>query len=192
LRVEIDGYNLGDSLDDVTIKVAGQLCTSVVHTSAHRVSCLIVLTEPNLLYATLGNDRARVPPYVSSISEQSSEDELSISIVPYSVTDVELITAGGRTQGVNAKPLTTVRSGSGRPTMSHIVLRMLPFEPYTITLATHREETAGGAVSLVQTLYWSNTAYGAHSIQRSRLDGSQVETVVSNVSSYPYLRTVLF
>lgn len=182
VQVEIDGYNLGATLTDVSVTVGGQTCTSVVHVSPHRITCLVVLKEPNVLYAAVGSSRARVPPYVSSVSDLSSEAELATSIVPFTVSDVALQTTGGRTQGVNPLPLATARSGSGRPVMSHIVLTVLPFEPYTIAIAAHNETTSGSSrVSKKQTLYWSNVATGAQSIQRSRLDGSQVETVVTNV-----------
>lgn len=185
LSVEIDGYNLGASLSDVTITVGGHLCTSVVHVSPQRITCMIVLTEPSLLYRTLGSQRTRTPPYVSTISELTNEADLAISIVPFSPTDVQLTTPAGTTTGVMAKPLTVVRSGSGRPTMSHIVLTVLPFAPQTLTVVTHNvTDTVSKAVSQVQTLYWSNVAYGAYTIQRSRIDGSQVETVVTNVSVF--------
>jgi hypothetical protein len=107
---------------------------------------------------------------------------VAASIVPYTVQQVQLTTPGGRTTGVSLLPLTVVRSGSGRPVMSHIALTLLPFAPYTVSVVAHNQLRADGSVTEEKTLYWSNVAYGAYSIQRSRLDGSQVETVVSNVS----------
>ena len=154
--------------------MADRPCTSVRHSSAERVSCTLVLTDPNIHYRTLGNQRSA--DYISSISDLSTETELTQSIVPFSITQVALTTPGGIAKGIQTKPLTVVRSGSGRPTMAHITLTLQPFAPYDVTVVRH-------PVSQEQTLYWSNIAYEAHNIQRSRIDGTQVETVVSNVST---------
>jgi hypothetical protein len=123
--------------------------------------------------------------YTTRITELTSETDLLSSIVPFSIGDVEIATIGGRTSGVSAKPLTTVRSESGRPTLSHIELALLPFSPYTIAVATHQPSvgTSTSTTAKMRTLYWANTAYGANCIQRSNIDGSQVETVINNVSN---------
>jgi len=141
---------------------------------------MIVLREVNTLYSTINNVNGT---YVRSITEKSTATELLASVVPYTVDQVVFTTVGGSTSGVHNTPLTVVRSGSGRPVMSHIRLTVEPFAPYTLTVASHRVESSEStSVSYEKTLYWSNVAYGAYSIQRSRMDGAQVETVVNNVS----------
>lgn len=176
LSVEISGFNLGATASELrSVKVGDQTCTSVIHISAQQVRCLITLREPSLLYTTLQDGRTPGSSVVTSISETSTPQQLSASRVPFTLDQVELTTVGGRTSGISTKPLTTVRSGSGRPTMAHITLSLLPFSPLAITVATQGQE---------KTLYWSNVAYGARSIQRSRIDGTQIETVVSNVRTW--------
>lgn len=155
----------------------------MIHVSPQSVKCTIVLRTGSVLYSTINN---RNGSHVSSVSERSTPAELSASVVPYTVDQVVYTTVGGSTSGISAVPLAVVRSGSGRPTMTHIRLTLEPFSPYTLTVVTHRVDnisTSGNSgVSYEKTLYWSNVAYGAHSIQRSRMDGTQVETVVNNVS----------
>lgn len=175
LSVEIDGFNLGESIADLrAIKVGEETCTSVIHMSSERIRCLIILREPSLLYGSIHDGRSK--DVVTSISDASTPAQLAASAIPYRLDQVELTTVGGKTAGISTKPLTTVRSGSGRPTMSHITLSLLPFSPLAITVASHGKH---------QTLYWSNVAYGARCIQRSRMDGTQIETVVSNVRIFP-------
>ena len=190
VSVTIQGFNLGTTLRDIkSITVAGQVCTSIIHASPESVTCMIVLREVNLLYSTINNVNGT---YVRSVTERSTPAELQASVVPYTVEQVVFTTVGGSTTGVSNVPLTVVRSGSGRPVMSSIRLTVEPFAPYTLTVATHRVESADAkSVSYEKTLYWSNVAYGAYSIQRSRMDGSQVETVVNNVSTVLSISFVL-
>ncbi len=183
LSVTIHGFNLGATLRDIkTITVGGQVCTSIIHASPESVTCMIVLREVNTLYSTINNVNGT---YVRSITEKSTSAELLASVVPYTVDQVVFTTVGGSTTGVHNTPLTVVRSGSGRPVMSSIRLTVEPFAPYTLTVASHPVESSDAkSVSYEKTLYWSNVAYGAYSIQRSRMDGTQVETVVNNVSIF--------
>jgi hypothetical protein len=93
--------------------------------------------------------------------------------------DVQLSTIGGNTQGIYLNAQTVVRSGSGRPVIESVTLTSVPFTPYALHLVStpsvENEE-------VLKTLYWSNVAVNAFCVQRARADGSQVETVVSNVS----------
>jgi len=194
LSVAIRGYNLGATIADVrSITVGGEVCTSIVHASPEHVMCTIVLRTGSVLYSTINN---RNGSYLSSVSESSTDAELSASVVPYTIDQVTYTTIGGSTSGVSAVPLAVVRSGSGRPTMTHIKLTLEPFSPYTMTVVTHRVDSTSSSgsagVSYEKTLYWSNVAYGAHSIQRSRMDGTQVETVVNNVRMLCAFSFVLF
>lgn len=96
----------------------------------------------------------------------------------FSSGDVTLSTIGGTIHGTYIAPQLVVRSGTGRPVASEITIEPLPFRPYALSLLVQAND--GGAVE--RTLYWSNIAQGAFSIMRCRADGSQIETVVSNVS----------
>jgi len=83
-------------------------------------------------------------------------------------SQVRLLTVGGAAVGVSPDPQADKWVDSGLPIIQAIYLDPEPFSPFAI------EYHAG-------TLYWSNVAEGAFSIQRSKADGSRVETVVGNV-----------
>ncbi|KAJ1392697.1 hypothetical protein B484DRAFT_280809, partial [Ochromonadaceae sp. CCMP2298] len=174
VEVLLQGYNLGTSRDDLLyVLVGGKSCTSIVH-SKTSIRCIVVLTTPNLAYSaadTFTNSQQ------TSISQESTPEQLATTIVPFALEDVKLATIGGKTGGFSVTPLATVRSGSGRPVLTHIKLSVLPFAPVSLAIASLDE----GGIGVVGTLYWANSAYSAHSVQRSFLDGSQVETVVTNV-----------
>src|SRR4051812_42852057 len=90
--------------------------------------------------------------------------------------------------GVYETPLVVIRSQSGRPILESITFRILPFTPTAISLVQVPIESANNTkIQYERTLYWSNIAQGVYSIQRCHIDGSQVETVVVNVSYYTIL-----
>jgi hypothetical protein len=84
------------------------------------------------------------------------------------VADVVLSTVGGSTQGIYAQPYIILKSGTGRPVVSSISLTSQPFIPNALSLVRKGSNAS---------LYWSNIGIGSYSIQRCRLDGTQIETV---------------
>ena len=83
-------------------------------------------------------------------------------------SEVHLLTVGGAAVGVSVDPQAEQWVNSGSPIVEAIYLDPEPFSPFAV------EYHSG-------TLYWSNVAEGAYSIQRALADGSRVETVVGNV-----------
>jgi hypothetical protein len=86
--------------------------------------------------------------------------------------DVVLSTIGGNTQGIYSQPYIILKSGTGRPVVSNIVLKKQPFIPNALSLVRK---------GINATLYWSNIGIGAYSIQRCQLDGSQLETISTGI-----------
>lgn len=201
LEVIIEGYNLGNTFSDIVhIKVNGSLCTSIVHFSSNKVQCLLALQQPALSHAGYDNGSgdsiasnsnniiATVNESTYNINEDTSAADITATnvaallLVPFTLNQIEIRTLAGRTVGISTQPLTIYRSGSGRPAMAHIELNLLPFLPYALALVTPPTTTITSG-SKRRTLYWSNTARGAYSIQRCWADdATQIETVVSNVS----------
>jgi hypothetical protein len=89
--------------------------------------------------------------------------------------DVFLSVLGGNTQGVYFNPEIVIRSNSGRPIIASINFEIQPFLPYALSIRLPETDND------IPTLYWSNIAIGGYSIQRCRLDGSQIETVLYDV-----------
>lgn len=89
--------------------------------------------------------------------------------------DVYLSVLGGSTQGIYFNPEVVIRSNSGRPIIANINFEIQPFLPYALSIRL--AETNND----IPTLYWSNIAIGGYSIQRCRLDGTQIETVLTDV-----------
>ena len=88
------------------------------------------------------------------------------------VDDVVLSTIGGNTQGIYSQPYIILKSGTGRPVVSNILLTKQPFIPNALSLVRKGSSAA---------LYWSNIAVGSYSIQRCRLDGTQIETIGTGI-----------
>jgi hypothetical protein len=93
---------------------------------------------------------------------------------------IHVSTRSGSVVGISDHPEVQLRSQSRRPIISTLDWVIQPFCPYNIYLSVDNFLRHGASVT-AKTLYWSNTATGSHSVQRSMIDGSQVETVVNNV-----------
>ena len=110
-------------------------------------------------------------------------NELALLTNTLTDNDVSITTIGGTFSGIYAQPLLAFKSGSGRPVLSEIIFDTIPFLPYGVTLRKTSIPMDGHSVEDL-TLYWSNIAIGAFCIQRSRIDGSLVETIINNVCNY--------
>ena len=88
------------------------------------------------------------------------------------VDDVVLSTIGGNTQGIYKQPYIILKSGTGRPVVSNILLTKQPFIPNALSLVRKGENAV---------LYWSNIGIGSYSIQRCRLNGTQIETISTGI-----------
>lgn len=162
VEVIVEGRNLGSKRADVlSLTVSGRTCVSLVHLSPSSLRCTLLLDDAT-------------PPTAAEV------------LAAYTPASVEVVTVGGKATGVALNPLSIIRSGSGRPVITRIEINPQPFSPHSIALVAHRPSAEYAARApgdkYEQTIYWSNWAYGAFSIQRCRLDRSHVETVVNNVS----------
>ena len=164
VAVEICGDNLGASLAEVRyVKVAGKLCTSMVHVSSKLIQCIIIETE-------------------------SHTEEPNTYLSP---KDLYLSTNAGNTNGIYEHSLSVVKSGSGKPVISDIQFQRRSFIPYALRLvstvvAVVKQNDNTLQETKQKTLYWTNIAPNAFNIQRSNIDGSQIETVLNNVSNLYY------
>lgn len=119
----------------------------------------------------------------TSIVHLSSELVKCISYQAGAVGDsitadmIHVSTIGGNTRGIYPEPTSIARSGSGRPILSAVDLDMKTFLPYSIKLVS---DYFNGTV--LKTLYWTNVGLNSYSIQRSSVDGRNIQTVVNSVS----------
>lgn len=170
------GHNLGNTFADLRqVRIGAESCTSIVHVSSQHVRCLLVLRD------------------FDSSSGEVFQDASTFAAA-LSADDVYLATISGRTTGIFLQPNTVVRGGSGKPILTSVEFIAQPFRPYALRVLVEpvaSTEDAGGEEETRRTVYWTNLAPGAHSVQRCRLDGTQVETVVYNVCAAPSFLSLL-
>lgn len=165
LYVDIYGYNFGHALNDIVyIKLKDMPCTSILRISSQHLRCISFQTG----YTEGINE------YDWSTSNEEMEDKIQ-------VWDVELRTVSGSKRGLSLDAEEIVRSKSFRPAITEINFQNTAFHPETVAYIPPIEGEAMG------TLYWTNRVAGHFVLQRSYVDGSQIETVLNQVFSLLFL-----
>ena len=161
LYIDIFGHNFGTSLEDIEyVKVKGVPCTSLLRISSEHVRCI--------------SFKSGLIKGAESYNLEVIAEEIDGLI---QVQDIELRTIAGSVRGINLDADKIVRSRSFRPAITDIRFQNSEFYPQTIYYVPPETNVVGAK----GTLYWTNVMLGHFVLQRSFVDGSQIETVLNYV-----------
>lgn len=94
-----------------------------------------------------------------------------------SPSDVELRTIAGSTRGISLDAYIVYKTQGMRPVLHTINFFSEPFSPLALTYIPPHPSLS----STMGSLYWTNGALASKSLQRSKADGSQIETILQQL-----------
>jgi hypothetical protein len=172
IQIDITGYNLGNNAlrDILSVTVTdtknshgngngGQQpivheCSGLIRYNSSALRCLL-------------HQETALPLLSFTTSDDNDTKNDFDGIDPFFV---EVRTISGVVRGISLDVKTQLIGKTFRPLITGVTARRIPFQPTTVQVI--EEDNC---------LYWTNSAGGVRALQRSKLDGTAIETLVTRV-----------
>jgi hypothetical protein len=172
IQIDITGYNLGhNALRDILSVTVTDTKNGIGNGNGgqppivHECSGLIRYNSSAL--RCLLHQETALPLLSFTASDDNDTKNDFDGIDPFFV---EVRTISGVVRGISLDVKTQLIGKTFRPLITGVTARRIPFQP-----------TAVQVIEEDNCLYWTNSAGGVRALQRSKLDGTAIETLVTRV-----------